>query len=194
MDHFEDYLRENVIFECDLDPNTFDELLESEEYVDRRHLISTDRIFNSKVELVDWAKETTMKVNIYLIIIRYLRLGTSYHRLYVILACECGGAIKSRTKPRVDDDEEEEEEEEVPIKRRGPYETKKHGCIFKLKGEQMVMSENWQLFVHDERHNHKIGVYSHGHAQAARLTEEHLKQTEKFRKSHVPPRNMLRFF
>ncbi|KAI5657058.1 hypothetical protein M9H77_25851 [Catharanthus roseus] len=28
------------------------------------------------------------------------------------------------------------------------------------------------------RHNHKIDVYSHGHAQAARLTEEQLKQTE----------------
>ncbi|KAI5662356.1 hypothetical protein M9H77_21679 [Catharanthus roseus] len=30
--------------------------------------------------------------------------------------------------------------------------------------------------------------------EAARLTEEQLKQTEQFRKSHVPPRNILRFF
>ncbi|KAI5677610.1 hypothetical protein M9H77_08560 [Catharanthus roseus] len=58
----------------------------------------------------------------------------------------------------------------------------------------MATSENWQLFVHTERHNHKIAVYSHGHAQAARLTEEQLQQTEQFRKSHVPPRNILRFF
>ncbi|KAI5672306.1 hypothetical protein M9H77_12670 [Catharanthus roseus] len=58
----------------------------------------------------------------------------------------------------------------------------------------MAMCENWQLFVHDGRHNHAIGVYSHCHAQAAKLTEEQLIQIEQFRKSHVPPRNILRFF
>ncbi|KAI5673293.1 hypothetical protein M9H77_13657 [Catharanthus roseus] len=58
----------------------------------------------------------------------------------------------------------------------------------------MATSENWQLFVHSERHNRKIAVYSHGHAQSARLTEEQLQQTEQFRKNHVPPRNILRFF
>ncbi|KAI5661227.1 hypothetical protein M9H77_20550 [Catharanthus roseus] len=60
-------------------------------------------------------------------------------------------------------------------------------------GEQMATSENWQLFVHDGRHNHKIVVYNHGNTQTARLTEEELKQTEQFRKSHVLPRNILRF-
>ncbi|KAI5650552.1 hypothetical protein M9H77_36557 [Catharanthus roseus] len=58
----------------------------------------------------------------------------------------------------------------------------------------MAMCENWQLFVHNERHNHAIGVYSHGHAQSAKLTEEQLIQIEQFRKSHVPPCNILRFF
>ncbi|KAI5678240.1 hypothetical protein M9H77_09190 [Catharanthus roseus] len=58
----------------------------------------------------------------------------------------------------------------------------------------MTTSENWQLFVHNGRHNHKIVVYSHGHAQAVRLTEEQLQQTEQFKKSHVPPHNILRFF
>ncbi|KAI5676769.1 hypothetical protein M9H77_07719 [Catharanthus roseus] len=40
----------------------------------------------------------------------------------------------------------------------------------------------------------KISVYHHGNAQAARLTEEQLQQTEQFRKSHVLPHNILRFF
>ncbi|KAI5657680.1 hypothetical protein M9H77_26473 [Catharanthus roseus] len=92
-------------------------------------------------------------------------------------------------KPRVDD-----KEEKVQVKRRDPYGTKKCGCPFKLKGEQMVMCENWQLFVHDGRHNHAIGVYKHGHAQAAKLTDEQLIKTEQFRKSHVLPRNILQFF
>ncbi|KAI5670863.1 hypothetical protein M9H77_11227 [Catharanthus roseus] len=41
----------------------------------------------------------------------------------------------------------------------------------------MATSENWQLFVHNGRHNHKIDIYSH----------EQLQQTKQFRKSHVPP-------
>ncbi|KAI5649708.1 hypothetical protein M9H77_35713 [Catharanthus roseus] len=48
----------------------------------------------------------------------------------------------------------------------------------------MAMCENWQVFVHDGRHNHAIGVYTHGHAQTAKMTEEY----------HAPPRNILRFF
>ncbi|KAI5661740.1 hypothetical protein M9H77_21063 [Catharanthus roseus] len=129
-----------------------------------------------------------MKSNTYLIITRYLRSRTSDRRPYVTLACERGGAIKSRTNLRVDG------KEEVPMKRQGPYRTKKCGCPFKLKGERMATSESWQLIVHDGRHNHKIGVYSHGHAQTARLMEEQLKRTEQFRKSHVSSRNILRFF
>ncbi|KAI5657457.1 hypothetical protein M9H77_26250 [Catharanthus roseus] len=103
--------------------------------MDHGHLFATDRFFNSKIELVNWAKETAMKVNTYLIVIRYLRSRTSDRLPYVTLGCERGGANKPRTKPRVDD----EEEEEVPIKIRGPYKTKKCGCPFKLKGEQMAM-------------------------------------------------------
>ncbi|KAI5659054.1 hypothetical protein M9H77_27847 [Catharanthus roseus] len=64
----------------------------------------------------------------------------------------------------------------------------------KKKCRSMATSENWQLFVHKGRRNHKIVVYNHGHAQAGRLTEEQLQQTEQFRKSHVSPRNILRFF
>ncbi|KAI5673391.1 hypothetical protein M9H77_13755 [Catharanthus roseus] len=70
----------------------------------------------------------------------------------------------------------------------------KKNLEFTIFCEQMAMCENWQLFVYDGRHNHAIGVYSHGHAQAAKLTEEQLIQIEQFRKSHVPPHNILRFF
>ncbi|KAI5664907.1 hypothetical protein M9H77_24230 [Catharanthus roseus] len=56
-----------------------------------------------------------------------------------------------------------------------------------LSIKAIATSEKWQLFIYDGRHNHKIAVYYHGHAQAARLTEEQLKQTEQFKKTHVPP-------
>ncbi|KAI5648352.1 hypothetical protein M9H77_34357 [Catharanthus roseus] len=54
----------------------------------------------------------------------------------------------------------------------------------------MATSENWQLFVHNRRHNHKIVVYHHDHAQAARLAEEQLQQTEQFRKSYIKKNRM----
>ncbi|KAI5678146.1 hypothetical protein M9H77_09096 [Catharanthus roseus] len=119
-----------------VDPNKFEEFLEPEEYVDHGHLFATDRIFNSKPELVNWAKETAIKVNTYLIVTRYLRSRTSDRRPYIILGCKRGGANKPKKKPVVDD-----EEEEVQVKRRGPYGTKKCGCPFKLKGGQMAISQ-----------------------------------------------------
>ncbi|KAI5663125.1 hypothetical protein M9H77_22448 [Catharanthus roseus] len=150
MDHYEKFVEENIGLENSVDLSTFEKFLEPEEYVDHGHLFATDRIFNSKLELVNWAKEAAIKVNTYLIVTRYLRSRTSDRRPYITLGCERGGANKPKKKPVVDD------EEEVQVKRWGPYGTKKCGCPFILKGEQMVMCENW--------------------------------------KSHVPPRNILRFF
>ncbi|KAI5667498.1 hypothetical protein M9H77_17351 [Catharanthus roseus] len=93
---------------------------------------------NIGLELVNCTKETTIKVNTYLIVTRYLSSRTSDRRLYITLGCERGGTNKPRKKPVVDD-----EEKEVQVKRQGPYRTKKCGCLFKLKGEQMAMCENW---------------------------------------------------
>ncbi|KAI5664476.1 hypothetical protein M9H77_23799 [Catharanthus roseus] len=121
MDPFEDFEQENV---------------KPEEYIDHGHLFTTDRIFNSKDELVNWAKQIVIKANTYLIVNRYQKSRTSNRRPYVTLACERGGSVRKKTKQIVDDVEEE----------------------------------------------------------AARLTEEQLQQIEQFRKNHVPPRNILRFF
>ncbi|KAI5660160.1 hypothetical protein M9H77_28953 [Catharanthus roseus] len=85
--------------------------------------------------------------------VRFERSRTADRRSYVTLACERGGAVKKYTKPIVDD-----EEKEIPIKRRDLMGLKKCG------------------------HNHKIVVYDHGHAQAAKLTEEQLQRTEHSRR------------
>ncbi|KAI5676337.1 hypothetical protein M9H77_07287 [Catharanthus roseus] len=88
MDPFDESLQENVGFEGDEDPNTFEEFLELEEYIDLGHLFTTDRIFSSKDELVDWAKQTAMNANTYLIITQYQRSRTLDRRPYVTLACD----------------------------------------------------------------------------------------------------------
>ncbi|KAI5649160.1 hypothetical protein M9H77_35165 [Catharanthus roseus] len=90
------------------DPNTIEEFLEPEKYINHGHLFTIDRIFNSKDELVEWAKQTAMKTNTYLIINRYQKSRISDSQ-----------RLRKNMKP-IDDDEEEE----VPIKRRGLYGTK----------------------------------------------------------------------
>ncbi|KAI5648856.1 hypothetical protein M9H77_34861 [Catharanthus roseus] len=44
------------------------------------------------------------------------------------------------------------------------------------------------------RHNHKIGVYSHAHAQMARLTDNQLKLTEELSRCQVAPWNIMASF
>ncbi|KAI5680421.1 hypothetical protein M9H77_01648 [Catharanthus roseus] len=48
----------------------------------------------------------------------------------------------------------------------------------------MATSENWYLFVHNGRHNHKLAVYNHGAVAIDSAVQ----------KSYVSPRNILRFF
>ncbi|KAI5681079.1 hypothetical protein M9H77_02306 [Catharanthus roseus] len=112
MDPFEEFLQENVGFEGDEDPNTFEEFLEQEEYIDLGYLFTTDRIFSSKDEFLDWAKQIAMNSKTYLIITRYQRSRTLDRRPYVTLACERGSSVKKYKKPIVDD-----EEEEIPKKK-----------------------------------------------------------------------------
>ncbi|KAI5674170.1 hypothetical protein M9H77_14534 [Catharanthus roseus] len=120
MDHFEESLQENVGFEGDEDPNTFEEFLDLEEYIDLGYLFTTDWVFGSKDKLVEWAKQIAVNAKTYLIITWYQRAKTFDRRPYVTLPCERGGS---------------------------------------LKGKQMATSENWQLFVQNRRHNHKLAVY-----------------------------------
>ncbi|KAI5681297.1 hypothetical protein M9H77_02524 [Catharanthus roseus] len=83
-------------------------------------------------------------------------------RPYVTLSCECREGRKK--KVRLDSDDEDEEEE-VP--------------------ERINLGDNWKLYVKDGRHNHKIGVYHHAYAHAARLTDDQLKLTEEFSRCQI---------
>ncbi|KAI5671081.1 hypothetical protein M9H77_11445 [Catharanthus roseus] len=115
MDSFEKSLEENVGFPADKDSNT------------------------SKDESVHWAKQTAMNAKTYLIITRYQRSRTAERRPYVTLACEREGSVKKYKKAIADDEEEEVQKKK---KKQGPYGTKKCGCPFKLKGEQMATSKS----------------------------------------------------
>ncbi|KAI5681417.1 hypothetical protein M9H77_02645 [Catharanthus roseus] len=102
MDSFEESLEENA----DEYQSTFGEFLDPEEYIDLRYLFTTDRIFSSKDESVQWAKQTAMNAKAYLIITQYQRSRTADRRPYVTLACERRCSVKKYKKAIVDDKEE----------------------------------------------------------------------------------------
>ncbi|KAI5683397.1 hypothetical protein M9H77_04625 [Catharanthus roseus] len=60
----------------------------------------------------------------------------------------------------------------------------------KRKQGWMTMTNTMKKKYHG-RHSHKIGVYPHAHAQAARLTNDQLKLTEEFSRCQVAPRNIM---
>ncbi|KAI5681743.1 hypothetical protein M9H77_02971 [Catharanthus roseus] len=137
----------------DVDPETFEEFIETEEeYVDHIYLFETDVLFESETNLVKWARKRAKTVNTYLIITRYLSKRRFEHR-------------PEGKKIRLDDDDDDQDEkEEVPVKHKGPYETKKCNCPFQLKEETSATEDNWKLYIKDVRHNHKIDVYPHAYA------------------------------
>ncbi|KAI5658140.1 hypothetical protein M9H77_26933 [Catharanthus roseus] len=138
--------------------------------------------------VLKWARKKALIVNTYLIITRYLSKRRFDRRPYVTLVCKRGERRKK--KVRLDDDDEDEEEE-VLVKRRGPHGMKKCNCPFQLKKEKSTTENNWKLYISDGRHNHKICVYLHAHAQVARLMDDQLKLTEEFCRCQVAHRNIM---
>ncbi|KAI5672969.1 hypothetical protein M9H77_13333 [Catharanthus roseus] len=126
MDPFED----SLVMKIQMPLKNF---LDPEEYIDLGHLFTTNRIFSSKDELVEWAKQIAMNAKTYLIITRYQRARTFDRRSYVTLACECGGSVTKYKKPIVDD-----EEEEIPKKgmdRMG----RKNICFYSINKYKILM-------------------------------------------------------
>ncbi|KAI5670923.1 hypothetical protein M9H77_11287 [Catharanthus roseus] len=85
----------SLLWLADEDPNTFEEFLEPDKYIDLGYLFTTDGIFSSKDELVDWAKQTAMKAKTYLILNRYQRSRTADRRPYVTGLASAEGQLKS---------------------------------------------------------------------------------------------------
>ncbi|KAI5664175.1 hypothetical protein M9H77_23498 [Catharanthus roseus] len=109
-----------------------------EEYVEHNYLFETDVLFDSKMNLVNWARKRANILNTYLIIIRYLSKRRFDHQPYVTLGCERSEGRKK--KARLDNDDEDEEEE-VPVKHRGPYGTNKGNSPFQLKGDKSAIGD-----------------------------------------------------
>ncbi|KAI5667924.1 hypothetical protein M9H77_17777 [Catharanthus roseus] len=114
-------IEQSLVDDDDSDDDRF------EEYVDYGEFFQTVREFNSRNEMIEWAKEQAVKYNIYLVIVQS-KGSNDGSRVCVWLQCE------RRQKPRkkqstIEDDVEEGERRKHKCS--GP---KSCRCPFKLKG------------------------------------------------------------
>ncbi|KAK3185165.1 hypothetical protein Dsin_032451 [Dipteronia sinensis] len=146
--------------------------------VDYTSTFTTDMIFNSRKELVEWIRDTGKK-NGMIIIIKKSDVGAEGRRPRITFACERSGNYRRKYN-----------EGQTP-KRPKTTGTKKCGCPFELKGHKLDDNDDWVLKVICGLHNHPITQQSEGHSFAGRLTEQEANILIDMSKSNLSPKEIL---
>ncbi|XP_057443273.1 uncharacterized protein LOC130735215 [Lotus japonicus] len=146
--------------------------------MDYTEQFTTDTVFATRDEVMDWVKGVGKQLS-FVIIIRRSDCGSkgcgSKSRQLAILGCEMGGKYKPY-KPE--------------LKRKGTG-TKKCDCPFRLKARRTSEDGLWRLTVVRGDHNHKPAENLHGHAYVGRLTSEEKEMVGKRVDNKVKLGNML---
>ncbi|CAN6583859.1 unnamed protein product [Malus baccata var. baccata] len=147
----------------------------SECVIDFTGEFTTNEIFRSRDELVEWARERGHSIGLVIIIKNSDTGGVGSKKPRIKLGCERGGIYKRRI------------DESVQKKRRKRSGTKKCGCPFLLKGVSLGDDDEWKLEVICGVHNH--------HAEKSntrRLSEEEKAVLVDMSKSSAKPKDILR--
>ncbi|XP_057452011.1 protein FAR1-RELATED SEQUENCE 6-like [Lotus japonicus] len=139
---------------------------------------TTDRVFATREELLDWAKNVG-KQHGFVIIIRRSDCGSkgrgSKGRQVATLVCELSGKYKQYK----------------PVLVRKGTGTKKCDCPFRLKARYTSEDGLWRLTVVRGDHNHQPAETLVGHAYAGRLTSQEKDMVAQTVDNRVNPGNML---
>ncbi|KAH7575551.1 hypothetical protein JRO89_XS02G0142600 [Xanthoceras sorbifolium] len=146
--------------------------------VDYTSAFTTEMIFNSRKELIEWIRDTGKK-NGMIIIIKKSDVGAEGRRPRITFACERSGAYRRKYN-----------EVQTP-KRPKTTGTKKCGCPFELKGHKLDDNDDWILKVICGVHNHPVTQLSEGHSFAGRLTEQEANILIDMSKSNLSPKEIL---
>ncbi|CAH9089994.1 unnamed protein product, partial [Cuscuta epithymum] len=140
---------------------------------------STDKIFNSKNELITWARETGKNIG-YVIVIVSSSSGDDGKKARLRLGCERGGTYRTPKKLI-----------NIEARRRKGTGTKKNGCPFKLQGVKLETNDDWEVKIQCGYHNHPPAENLEGHAFTGRLSKEENTILLDMTKNMVKPRNIL---
>ncbi|KAJ4716771.1 FAR1-related sequence [Melia azedarach] len=150
----------------------------NEDAVDFTSAFTTDMVFNSREELVEWIRDTG-KRNGLVIVIKKSDVGGDGRRPRISFACERSGAYRRKYA-----------EGQTP-KRPKTTGTKKCGCPFLLKGHKLDTDDDWMLKVICGVHNHPVTQHVEGHSYAGRLTEQEANILVDLSRSNISPKEIL---
>lgn len=137
------------------------------------------QVFNSKEELVAWARNVGKRLG-YIIIILSSQSQIGGRKARLRLGCERSGMYKSsKNITKID---------RTPRSGTG---TKKIGCPFLLQGLKLENEDDWLLKSVCGYHNHPPAQQLEGHSFAGRLNKEEESWVCDMSKNMIKPRNIL---
>ncbi|XP_014492146.1 uncharacterized protein LOC106754622 [Vigna radiata var. radiata] len=141
------------------------------DYIDK---FSTDQIFPSRDDMIDWVRKIAFQLGFMVVIIRSdTTTGEPGRKTFVVLGCERSGKYrkyKQDVQPSVSG-------------------TRKCECPFKLRGKHK--GHGWVLKVMCDYHNHELAETLVGHPYAGRLNAIEQSILIDMTKSQVKPSNIL---
>ncbi|KAH1129710.1 hypothetical protein J1N35_001088 [Gossypium stocksii] len=129
----------------------------------------TDRVFESREELMQWVQNTTFSL-CYIIVTRRSKAKENGVVSCVTLICDCEYKFKESSKKSG---------------------TKKTNCKFRLVGSYVKQYDGWTLRVICDQHNHPPAQHMKGHAYARRLKENEKKLLVDLTSKNITPRDIL---
>ncbi|KAG5521641.1 hypothetical protein RHGRI_034013 [Rhododendron griersonianum] len=143
---------------------------------------TTDKVFSSEKELVEWTR-CTGKRNGFVIIIKASKKFIKNCKPRMRFSCERSGKYRKFVKKSLG--------EKVAVKKRATRSTgtKKIEFPFLLKG--VKGNDCWTVSVHNGTHNHPPAVYLEGHSYPERLSAEQTAMLVDLSVSMVKPKQIL---
>ena len=155
---------------------------------DYTDLFTTNEWFDSKDALIGWVRRVANE-NRVVVVIKRLDGGAGKRKARVYIGCELGGTFrewkgkKNRFKPSVDEDSD--------VKSNVDSGSRKRGCPFLLKGEEININGPWALEVKNAVHDHLLPEYFEGHAYVQRLSKEQEDFVVRLSLNNVRLKNIL---
>ncbi|KAJ1395525.1 FAR1-related protein [Sesbania bispinosa] len=154
----------------------FDEemVIPKKEIVDFSDVFTTEEIFESRDELLNWVCGIARDHDFVVVIMRSDSGGID-RKIKLVLGCKRSGKYRPYKSELV----------------RNVIGSRKCECPFRLRGRALAKGVGWKLNVVCGVHNHDVAESLEGHPYAGRLTIEEKSLLEDMTKNMVKPRSIL---
>ncbi|KAH1194225.1 PKS-NRPS hybrid synthetase [Glycine max] len=171
------WMYDSIMYEeVDMDYQNEEECGVNEPHVDCSDVFNTSQVFDSREDVLRWARSVAHENGFVAVIIRSdTNTDIRGRTLFVIIGYERSGKYRCRKKEFV----------------RRNTGTRKCGCLFKFCGKPVVGRQGWMVKLIYGIHNHELAKSLVGHPYVERLTKAEKTLIANMTKSMVKPRNIL---